>query len=191
MEAKKVKGWLQGKQPTRSWEVDSNGCKFFDLVIVKGLRIDRIEPGRVLCSFQVPPRLTVSWLSSTPLHHRGTEEWRTRWSEQDDRNAMRHGAVVSLVDLVGSAVFYAAGAPSTGVSVEISVSAFRPAYVHSCLSTFGPNLNSRMEEVEIEATVLHLTKTVAVAAVEMRKRSTGTMIAWGRHTKYLAVSSKL
>ncbi|KAJ8490708.1 hypothetical protein OPV22_012429 [Ensete ventricosum] len=177
MEAKKMKGWLQGKQPTRSWEVDSNGCKFFDLVIVKGLRIDRIEPGRVLCSFQVPPRLTVSWLSSTPLHHRGTEEWRTRWSEQDDRNAMRHGAVVSLVDLVGSAVFYAAGAPSTGVSVEISVSAFRPAYVH--------------EEVEIEATVLHLTKTVAVAAVETRKRSTGTMIAWGRHTKYLAVSSKL
>ncbi|RZS14441.1 hypothetical protein BHM03_00046129 [Ensete ventricosum] len=175
MEAKKMKGWLQGKQPTRSWEVDSNGCKFFDLVIVKGLRIDRIEPGRVLCSFQVPPRLTVSWLSSTPLHHRGTEEWRTRWSEQDDRNAMRHGAVVSLVDLVGSAVFYAAGAPSTGVSVEISVSAFRPAYVHVILSVhFWPK-----------------SEFTYVAAVETRKRSTGTMIAWGRHTKYLAVSSKL
>ncbi|RWV92673.1 hypothetical protein GW17_00044929 [Ensete ventricosum] len=171
MEAKKMKGWLQGKQPTRSWEVDSNGCKFFDLVIVKGLRIDRIEPGRVLCSFQVPPRLTVSWLSSTHLHHRGTEEWRTRWSEQDDRNAMRHGAVVSLVDLVGSAVFYAAGAPSTVPLTFTSVHFLRQALlsVH-----FWPK-----------------SEFTYVAAVEMRKRSTGTMIAWGRQTKYLAVSSKL
>lgn len=47
------------------------------------------------------------------------------------------------------------------------------------------------EEVEIEAKLLNDSKTVGVAAVEIRKKATGKIIAQGRHTKYLAVSSKL
>lgn len=35
---------------------------------------------------------------------------------------MHGGAVASLVDLVGSAVFFAGGSPKTGVTVEITVS---------------------------------------------------------------------
>jgi acyl-coenzyme A thioesterase 13 len=39
---------------------------------------------------------------------------------------MHGGAVASLVDLVGSAVFFAGGSPTTGVSVEITVSFLNP-----------------------------------------------------------------
>jgi acyl-coenzyme A thioesterase 13 len=35
---------------------------------------------------------------------------------------MHGGAVASLVDLVGSAVIFAGGSPTTGVSLEITVS---------------------------------------------------------------------
>ncbi|KAF0920688.1 hypothetical protein E2562_036191 [Oryza meyeriana var. granulata] len=32
--------------------------KLYDVFTVAGLRVDAIQPGRVLCSFTVPPRLT-------------------------------------------------------------------------------------------------------------------------------------
>ncbi|MFS8007929.1 putative acyl-CoA hydrolase [Helianthus anomalus] len=48
-----------------------------------------------------------------------------------------------------------------------------------------------MDEIEIEAKVLRVGKVVGVATVEFRNKKTGKTIAQGRHTKYLAVSSKL
>ncbi|KAK8693236.1 hypothetical protein V6N13_070829 [Hibiscus sabdariffa] len=92
-------------------------------------------------------------------------------------NFLHGGATASLVDLVGSAVVYTYGASSSGVSVEISITYLDAAYVG--------------EEIEIEAKALRVGKTVAVITVEFRKKKTGKIIAQGRHTKYLAVQSKM
>ncbi|CAN0865114.1 Acyl-coenzyme A thioesterase 13 [Linum grandiflorum] len=92
-------------------------------------------------------------------------------------NFLHGGATATLVDLVGSAVIFTVGAPQTGVSVEINVSYLDAAYVD--------------EEIEIEAKILRVGKAVGVVSVELRKKKTGKLIAQGRHTKYLAVSSKL
>ncbi|XP_050206361.1 uncharacterized protein LOC126655977 [Mercurialis annua] len=92
-------------------------------------------------------------------------------------NFLHGGATATLVDLVGSAVIFTVGAPFTGVSVEINVSYLDAAYLD--------------EEIEIEAKVLRVGKAVGVVSVELRKKKTGKIIAQGRHTKYLAFSSKM
>ncbi|KAM3277742.1 hypothetical protein ACQJBY_045565 [Aegilops geniculata] len=81
------------------WHNRSLGHRLYDAFSVAGLRVEAIEPGRLLCSFMVPPRLTSS-----------------------ASNRMHGGAVASLVDLVGSAVIFAGGSPVTGVSLDITVS---------------------------------------------------------------------
>ncbi|PQQ04939.1 acyl-coenzyme A thioesterase 13 [Prunus yedoensis var. nudiflora] len=47
------------------------------------------------------------------------------------------------------------------------------------------------EEVEIEAKALRVWKAVGVASVELRKKKTCKIIAQGRHTKYLALATKI
>jgi acyl-coenzyme A thioesterase 13 len=47
------------------------------------------------------------------------------------------------------------------------------------------------EEIEIEAKLLRAGKSVGVVSVDFRKKRTGKLIAQGRHTTYLAISSKL
>ncbi|XP_062187108.1 uncharacterized protein LOC133890651 [Phragmites australis] len=137
----------------REWQEPGMASKLYDVFTVAGLRVDAIEPGRALCSFTVPPRLT------------------------DASKRMHGGAVASLVDLVGSAVFFAGGTPTTGVSLEITIS-----YLNAACAN---------EEIEIEARVLGIGGTTGCATVEVRKKGTGEVIAHGRHTKYLAVSSRL
>lgn len=39
--------------------VDSMPYKFFESFIVQGVKVDLVEPGRVICSMTVPPRLLV------------------------------------------------------------------------------------------------------------------------------------
>ncbi|KAJ0040054.1 hypothetical protein Pint_27555 [Pistacia integerrima] len=92
-------------------------------------------------------------------------------------NFLHGGATATLVDLVGSAVIFTTGAPLTGVSVEINVSYLDAAYLD--------------EEIEIEAKTLRVGKAVGVISVEIRKKKTGKIIAQGRHTKYLAMTSKM
>ncbi|TXG60218.1 hypothetical protein EZV62_014791 [Acer yangbiense] len=92
-------------------------------------------------------------------------------------NFLHGGATATLVDLVGSAVIFTLGAPATGVSVEINVSYLDAAYAG--------------EEIEIEAKTLRVGKAVGVVSVELRKKETGKIIAQGRHTKYLAMTSKM
>ncbi|KAJ8641869.1 hypothetical protein MRB53_018563 [Persea americana] len=137
------------KAPTLS---DDSPEGFYDLFISHGIRVDRIEPGRICCSFKVPQRLL------------------------NTGNFMHGGATASLVDLVGSAAIFTV-APASGVSIEINVSYLDSAFLD--------------EELEIEAKVLRVGKTVGVVSVELRKKSTGKIVAQGRHTKYLAISSKL
>ncbi|XP_055812646.1 uncharacterized protein LOC129882398 [Solanum dulcamara] len=92
-------------------------------------------------------------------------------------NFLHGGATATLVDILGSAVIHTVGAPSVGVSLEINVSYLDAAYLG--------------EEIEVEAKVLRVGKTIAAVTVELRKKKTGKIVAQGRHTKYLAVNSKL
>ncbi|XP_009353902.2 acyl-coenzyme A thioesterase 13 [Pyrus x bretschneideri] len=133
--------------------MDTLPDKFFEPFIMKGVKVDLLEPGRIVCSFKVPPRLL------------------------NGGNFMHGGATATLVDLVGSAALLSSGALNFGVSVEINVSYLDSAY---------PG-----EEVEIESRTLRVGKSVGVVSVELRKKKTGKIIAQGRHTKYLAVPSKL
>ncbi|XP_077248779.1 thioesterase superfamily protein [Tasmannia lanceolata] len=133
--------------------VDSLPEKFYDPFIIHGIHVDLIEPGRILCSMKVPPRLL------------------------NTGNFMHGGATASLVDLIGSAAIFTVGSQTSGVSIEISVSYLDAAFLD--------------EEIEIEAKVLRVGKAVGVVSVELRKKKTGKIIAQGRHTKFLAVSSKL
>ncbi|KAJ6798909.1 acyl-coenzyme A thioesterase 13-like [Iris pallida] len=129
--------------------------KFYNSFVLGGLRVDSIRPGRVLCSFVVPPR-----------------------SRAAAGNYLHGGVIATLVDVIGSAAIVSGGHTLTsGVSIDLSVSHMDAAFVG--------------EEVEIEAKLLNDSKTLGVAAVEIRKKATGKIIAQGRHTKYLAVSSKL
>ncbi|OWM69446.1 acyl-coenzyme A thioesterase 13-like [Punica granatum] len=122
--------------------------RFFESFVLQGLRLRLLEPGRVVCSLKVPPRLL------------------------NAGNSLHGGATATLVDVVGSAVFYSFGALASGVSVEINVSYFD-----------APSLD---EEIEIEAKALHVGQSIGVISVELRKKN-GKIIAQGRHTKYLAV----
>jgi acyl-coenzyme A thioesterase 13 len=48
------------------------------------------------------------------------------------------------------------------------------------------------EEIEIEAKVLGIGETTGCVTVEVRRKTTGEVLAHGRHTKYLAtISSKM
>ncbi|CAL4972823.1 unnamed protein product [Urochloa decumbens] len=137
------------------WQLDPGvASKLYDAFTIAGLRVDAIEPGRALiCSFTVPPRLT------------------------DASKRMHGGALASLVDLVGSAMIFAGGSPTTGVSLEITISYLNAARAN--------------EEIEIDARVVGIRERTGCVTVEVRKKATGEVIAHGRHTKYLAVSSKL
>ncbi|KAG0540431.1 hypothetical protein BDA96_03G408400 [Sorghum bicolor] len=166
--------------------------KLYDVFTVAGLRVDAIEPGRALCSFTVPPRLTLfpqlsahSSFSTATVHssffkiYISTKQGLMRQLKWDKSKRMHGGALASLVDLVGSAVFYAGGSPTTGVSLEITIS-----YINAARAN---------EEIEIEGTALGIGEKTGCVVVEVRKKSTGEVIAHGRHTKYLAlaISSKL
>ncbi|XP_074307858.1 uncharacterized protein LOC141642814 [Silene latifolia] len=154
MEFESIKKYLekQGKE-VEATKIDKLPYKLFDPFIVHGLQVTLIEPGRILCTFKVPPRLL------------------------NTANTLHGGAIASLVDLIGSAVIFTVGAPSTGVSVEINVSYLDAAILN--------------EEIEIEAKVLRVGKSIGVVSVELRKKANGKMVAQGRHTKYLPVTSKL
>ncbi|OAY77737.1 Acyl-coenzyme A thioesterase 13 [Ananas comosus] len=154
MELDAVKRWLEAAAaetlPTPS--LSSLPSRFYDAFVLRGLRVDAAERGRLLCSLSVPPRLL------------------------NTGNFLHGGATASLIDLVGSAAFYTAGATTRGAPLEMSISYLDAAYAH--------------EEIEIEAKVLRAGKAVGVATVELRKKN-GKLIAQARYTKYLAASSNL
>eukprot|EP00262_Sarcandra_glabra_P009260 TRINITY_DN2336_c0_g2_i1.p1 TRINITY_DN2336_c0_g2~~TRINITY_DN2336_c0_g2_i1.p1 ORF type:complete len:192 (-),score=43.28 TRINITY_DN2336_c0_g2_i1:248-739(-) len=163
MDLESIKKWLESENGWRDRDrerdrdlpasIDDLPLKFFDPFVMQGIAVDLIEPGRVLCSFKVPSRL----LNIAGFLH--------------------GGATASLVDVIGSAAILALGAPTSGVSLEISISYLDSAFLD--------------EEIEIEAKVLRVGKAIGVVIVELRKKKTGKVVAHGRHTKYLNVSSKL
>ncbi|OAY34144.1 acyl-coenzyme A thioesterase 13 [Manihot esculenta] len=154
MDLESVKRYLEkGEDDKNRSTVEGLPLRYFERFVMQGIHVDLIEPGRLVCSMKVPPRLL------------------------NAGNFLHGGATATLVDLLGSAVIYTVGAQFTGVSVEINVSYLDAAYVD--------------EEIEIESRVLRVGKAVGVVSVELRKKKSGKIIAQGRHTKYLAVSSKM
>ncbi|PON62797.1 Thioesterase domain containing protein [Trema orientale] len=78
---------------------------FYEDFALKGIRVDRVEPGLIVCTFKVPPRLT-------------------------DRNGrLASGAIANLVDEVGGAVVHTEGLPMN-VSVDMSISFLSTANVN-------------------------------------------------------------
>ncbi|KAH9713040.1 hypothetical protein WN943_021817 [Citrus x changshan-huyou] len=107
MELESVKRYLEkggGDDDKNKSTMEEMPTKFFERFIMQGLRVDLSEPGRVICSMKVPPRLL------------------------NAGNFMHGGATATLVDLVGSAAIFTVGAPSVGVSVEINVSYLDAAF---------------------------------------------------------------
>ncbi|XP_020416839.1 acyl-coenzyme A thioesterase 13 isoform X1 [Prunus persica] len=98
-----VKKFLE-KEGEMAISMDGLPDKFFEPFIMKGIQVDLLEPGRIVCSFKVPPRLL------------------------NGGNFMHGGATATLVDLIGSAAILTVGTPSFGVSVEINVSYLDSAY---------------------------------------------------------------
>ncbi|OMO84243.1 Thioesterase superfamily [Corchorus capsularis] len=72
-------------------------CSFYEDFALRGIRVDRVEPGFVSCTFKVPPRLT------------------------DKSGNLATGAIANLVDEVGGAVVHVEGLPMN-VSVDMSIS---------------------------------------------------------------------
>ncbi|PNX58017.1 acyl-coenzyme A thioesterase 13-like protein, partial [Trifolium pratense] len=104
MELESVKRYLEKGGETAS-TVNELPLRFIEPIIMGSLRVDLIEPGRVICSMKIPPRLLNSG------------------------NSLHGGATATLVDVVGSAAIPASGHPGlTGVSVEINVSYLDAAY---------------------------------------------------------------
>jgi len=109
MELESVKRYLEKGGETSS-TVNELPPRFLQPLIMSSLRVDLIQPGRVICSMNIPPRLLNSG------------------------NSLHGGATVTLVDLVGSAAIPASGylGRSTGVSLEINVSYLDAAYADVC-----------------------------------------------------------
>ncbi|KAK2445169.1 acyl-coenzyme A thioesterase [Trifolium repens] len=106
LELELVKRYLENKGKTST--VDNEfPPKFLEPLVLDGQRLQLIEPGHVVFSMKIPPRLLNSG------------------------NYLHVGAITTLVDLLGATAIPAAGFPSdSGVSVEINVSCLDAAYVN-------------------------------------------------------------
>ncbi|XP_009374287.1 acyl-coenzyme A thioesterase 13 isoform X1 [Pyrus x bretschneideri] len=118
---------------------------FYEAFALRGILVERVEPGVVLCSFKVPPRLV------------------------DRDGKLANGAIANLVDIVGASVAYIPGLPMN-VSVDISVSYVSTAKLH--------------DELEITSRVLGRTGGYCGTMVTFRNKSTGEIIAEGRHSLF-------
>ncbi|KAG6472340.1 hypothetical protein ZIOFF_069800 [Zingiber officinale] len=94
--------------------LDALPSKFYDAFLLRGLRIDLVEPGRLLCSLIIPARLL------------------------NTGNFLHGGATASLVDLIGSAAFYTAGAKTRGTPLEIGVSYLDAAFANVAFRLLMP-----------------------------------------------------
>ncbi|CAL0307759.1 unnamed protein product [Lupinus luteus] len=83
----------------------SDNSSFYEHFILTGIRVDRVQPGFISCSFKIPPRLT------------------------EKNGKLVNGAIATLVDEVGGALVHVEGLPMN-VSVDMSISFLSTAYVN-------------------------------------------------------------
>jgi hypothetical protein len=61
MELEAVKRYLEKGGNKNASTIDGLPLRFFERFTMQGLRLDLIEPGRLICSFKVPSRLLVGF----------------------------------------------------------------------------------------------------------------------------------
>ncbi|XP_050110228.1 uncharacterized protein LOC126589089 isoform X1 [Malus sylvestris] len=93
------------------------GKSFYDAFAVAGIRVVGVEPGLVVCSFKVPPRLT------------------------DRSGNLANGAIANLVDLVGISLEFGEGLLS--VSIDMSISYFSTAKINDELEITSKRIGRR------------------------------------------------
>ncbi|KAL9271270.1 Acyl-coenzyme A thioesterase 13-like protein [Drosera capensis] len=125
---------------------------FYEDFALRGIRVDRVEAGLVACSLKVPARLTDSTGNLSP------------------------GAIVNLVDEVGSALIYKPGLPMN-VSVNMSVSFVSSATVN--------------DELGVTSRLLGRNGNLVTAVVVIKKKGTEEIVAEGRHTIFCKHASKI
>lgn len=59
MDIESLKKFLEKEGGNYESSVDSMPSKFLEPFVSHGISVDLVEPGRILCSFKVPPRLVV------------------------------------------------------------------------------------------------------------------------------------
>ncbi|GMI97156.1 hypothetical protein like AT2G29590 [Hibiscus trionum] len=91
---------------------------FYNEFGLRGLRVDRVEPGFVSCTFKVPPRLT------------------------DKNGNLATGAIANIVDEVGGAAVFVIGLPMK-VSVDMSISLLGTAKLDDELEITSKALGQR------------------------------------------------
>lgn len=62
-----VKRFLEKEDGENESTIDSLPAKFIEPIVVQGLKVDLAEPGRLICSLKVPPRLVVQFYTSISL----------------------------------------------------------------------------------------------------------------------------
>uniref|UniRef100_A0A0D9VGE8 Acyl-coenzyme A thioesterase 13 n=1 Tax=Leersia perrieri TaxID=77586 RepID=A0A0D9VGE8_9ORYZ len=124
-----------------------HAASFFERFALGGIRVDRVQPGLVDCSFTVPSRLT------------------------DRSGCLAAGAVVSLVDEVGSAASIADGRPLK-VSTDMSVS-------FASLAGARPG-----DLLRITARALGHKGAYSGTHVLISNAATGEVVAEGRHSLF-------
>ncbi|KFK42769.1 hypothetical protein AALP_AA1G037200 [Arabis alpina] len=101
MDLESVKKYLEGEETENNEGADSSKVtklpnRFIERFVTQGVKVDLIEPGRIICSMKIPPHLL------------------------NAGNFLHGGATATIVDVIGSAVVYTSGLTQTGVSVEIN-----------------------------------------------------------------------
>ncbi|XP_038627229.1 acyl-coenzyme A thioesterase 13 [Tachyglossus aculeatus] len=92
--------------------------------------------------------------------------------EHTNRGGTLHGGLTAtLVDVVSTAALLHTERGRPGVSVDMNITYVSPAYIG--------------EEILITAHILKQGKTLAFATVDMTNKTTGKLVAQGRHTKHL------
>ncbi|KAM0999310.1 hypothetical protein FF1_006025 [Malus domestica] len=94
------------------------GESFYDAFALAGMRVVRVEPGLVVCSFKVPPRLT------------------------DRSGNLANGAIANLVDVVGISLEYGEGLPMI-VTIDMSISYLSTAKIDDELEITSKRLGKR------------------------------------------------
>ncbi|CAN8311202.1 unnamed protein product [Cochlearia groenlandica] len=106
MDLESVKEYLEGEGIVENVsKVAKLPHKFIERFVTKGIKVDLIEPGRIVCSMKILPHL----LNGGKFLH--------------------GGATATLVDVIGSAAIYTTGVSPTGVSIAINVSYVDAAFI--------------------------------------------------------------
>ncbi|KAL3829103.1 hypothetical protein ACJIZ3_017905 [Penstemon smallii] len=179
---------------------------FYEFLTVRGVRVDRVQPGSVFCSFKVPPRLT------------------------DANGNLATGAIASLVDAIGAAVVHEDGRPMD-VSVNIlaverkkkrrnasnqepwrstkqkekivqrkiikdlfertAIMEIQYLLIINIVGNFTPGFFDLQDELEIISTCLGKRGGYAGTNVLIRNKTTGDVVAEGRHSLFSKPTSKM